>query len=63
MIRCKVMEAASVRMHVQEAVIVETGEGGGNVSSEEIDEIAVLTQAAYDAMPVHNGRTLYVITG
>ena len=63
MIRFKVTEAAPVQMRVQDAVVVKMGEGGGNVSSEELDEIKVLTQAAYDALPVHDRRTLYVIMG
>lgn len=39
------------------------GSGGGNVSSAQINTIAVLDRAEYDALAVKDVKTLYLIRG
>lgn len=39
------------------------GSGGGNVSSAQINIIAVLDRAEYDALAVKDAKTLYLIRG
>lgn len=39
------------------------GSGGGGIQSAQIDEIRVLTKSAYDALPVKDTRTLYLVEG
>lgn len=39
------------------------GSGGGNVSSAQINTIAVLDRAEYDALAVKDAKTLYLIRG
>ena len=39
------------------------GGGGGGISSAQIDEIRVLTKSEYDALPVKDARTLYLVEG
>lgn len=36
---------------------------GGGIQSAQIDEIRVLTKSAYDALPVKDARTLYLVEG
>lgn len=52
-----------VEMEVDPAKVVYQDGGGGNVSSEQIDYIVRLDRAAYDALPVKDARTLYLIDG
>lgn len=42
---------------------VKAGLGGGNVSSTQINTIAVLDRAEYDALAVKDAKTLYLIRG
>ena len=39
------------------------GSGGGNVSSAQINTIAVLDRAEYDALAIKDAKTLYLIRG
>nr|DAY78327.1 MAG TPA: hypothetical protein [Caudoviricetes sp.] len=39
------------------------GSGGGNVSSAQINTIAVLDRAEFDALAVKDAKTLYLIRG
>ena len=52
-----------IRMKIEPAKVVYQGGGGGNVSSAQIDTIVSLDRAAYDALPVKDAKTLYLIEG
>lgn len=61
MIRLKV-KGEPVRLKVEQAKTVQVS-GGGNVSSAQINTIAVLDRAEYDALAVKDAKTLYLIRG
>lgn len=61
MIRLKV-KGEPVRLKVEQAKTVPVS-CGGNVSSAQINTIAVLDRAEYDALAVKDAKTLYLIRG
>ena len=48
---------------IESAAITPAAIGGGNVSSAQINTIAVLDRAEYDALAVKDAKTLYLIRG
>ena len=60
MIRLKV-KGEPVRLKVEQAKTVPVS--GGNVSSAQINIIAVLDRAEYDTLAVKDAKTLYLIRG
>ncbi len=58
-----VLTQPEIKMKIEPAKVVYQGGGGGNVSSAQIDYIVRLDKAAYDALPVKDAKTLYLIEG
>ena len=52
-----------VEMEVDQAKVVYTGGGSGNVYSADINRIVTIDRAEYDALAAKDKKTLYLIRG